>query len=268
MQEQNRCSAFCTASYYKTATLIDALQKKGATPKLYRSSNVVHSKYGQNGGDVFYFSYGCVITWGLSKSEEQEVLRECATFEDEPVDQVESEESTFSLGQVAKVNKDEIVLPIDSTLTRLALSHALAQTVKLAVFEKLIARIIEETKYIPRSLAIHGKIPLSRKKITQMIGQLFIERNLVNLHTDILDTPEFFWEYSDLEPLYRLCAQDLDISARLEVLNKRVDIVKELFEMLENQLSHRHSTSLEWIIVILIFIELTIAIAADILKVF
>jgi uncharacterized Rmd1/YagE family protein len=29
-----------------------------------------------------------------------------------------------------------------------------------------------------------------------MAGQVFLERNEVNLHSDILDTPEFFWEVS------------------------------------------------------------------------
>ena len=98
-----------------------------------------------------------------------------------------------------------------------------------------------------------------------MMGSMFMERNLVNLHTDILDTPEFFWEYSDLEPIYRMVAQDLDLSARIQVLNKRLDVVHELFEMLDNQLTHRDSLILESVIVGLIMIEVMIAIAVDIL---
>jgi uncharacterized Rmd1/YagE family protein len=39
-----------------------------------------------------------------------------------------------------------------------------------------------------------GSVGLSHNSISKKIGKLFIERNNVNLHFDVLDTPEFFWE--------------------------------------------------------------------------
>ena len=56
------------------------------------------------------------------------------------------------------------------------------------------------------------------------------------LHVDVLDTPEFFWEYPELEPLYIMTANYLDIETRVEVLNQRLDVIHELFEMLGNEL--------------------------------
>ena len=41
----------------------------------------------------------------------------------------------------------------------------------------------------------------------------------------------------------------------MEVLNKRLDIIKELFDMLASELANRHSNTLEWIVIILIMIE-------------
>jgi uncharacterized Rmd1/YagE family protein len=263
--ELHRCSAYCTASYYQLKALLTTLQDKNAQPTHFRSGNVVHRVFGSDQGDVFYFSYGTVVMWRLTKSEEQQILSELRSFEEAPVDQSEFEESRYVLGKIAKISKDDITLPSDNVVTKLAFSHGLAQSVKLAVFEKMIERRIESTRYAPESLAKKGRIPLSRKQLTKMMGELFLERNSINLHTDILDTPEFFWENSDLEPLYRLIAQDLDISARVTVLNKRLDIVKELFEMLSNELENRHSSSLEWIIIGLIFFEIMIVVAKEIL---
>ena len=41
----------------------------------------------------------------------------------------------------------------------------------------------------------------------------------------------------------------------MEVLNKRLDIIKELFDMLASELANRHSNTLEWIVIILIMVE-------------
>lgn len=56
----------------------------------------------------------------------------------------------------------------------------------------------------------------------------FKERSAVNLHSDMLDTPEIFWEMDDWEPTYRRVAEYLDIPNRVRVLNQRLDIMKEL----------------------------------------
>lgn len=233
----------------------------------FRSGNVVHRVFGPDGGDIFHFSYGTTVMWGLTKEQEEVVLQELKAYESGPNEQVEFEASRYSIGTAAKILKDDITLPADDVLTKLAFSHGLAQSVKLSVFEKLIERRIENSRSAPESLAKHGRIPMSRIELSRLMGEIVIDRNSINFHTDVLDTPEFFWEYSDLEPLYRLIAQDLDIAARVSVLNKRLDIVKELFEMLGNELQHRHSSRLELIIIGLIFIEVVITFAKEVFQI-
>jgi uncharacterized Rmd1/YagE family protein len=71
-----------------------------------------------------------------------------------------------------------------------------------------------------------GKIDLTQKQITMEIGRLFIERNSVNLHFDILDTPEFFWEQDKYKPVYDRLAGYLELGKRVDILNKRLDIMK------------------------------------------
>lgn len=46
-------------------------------------------------------------------------------------------------------------------MTKLALSHALSQSVKISLFEELIGSTIEQTKDIPKSLSQTGKIGVS-----------------------------------------------------------------------------------------------------------
>jgi uncharacterized Rmd1/YagE family protein len=57
-------------------------------------------------------------------------------------------------------------------MLKLTISHAIAQSVKLAVFEELIEETIDGTRDIPSILAETGKIHLHRQQINQKIGTL------------------------------------------------------------------------------------------------
>jgi uncharacterized Rmd1/YagE family protein len=108
---------------------------------------------------------------------------------------------------------------------------------------------IEDTAHIPRALAETGRLNLSRRAIARMRGKLYLAVSDINLNFDLLDTPEFFWEYPEVEHVYTLTATYLDVKPRIEVLNKKVHVIHELFEMLAEEQNHKHSTVLEWIII-------------------
>lgn len=259
------CRAYCTATSYQIKSLYDALRPLKST--LYR--DVVHlSVPTKDGvGDVFYFPYGVTVCWGLPQNLCYTYLEKVKDFEHQPLEEAETDEFTFTVGDTPKIIEDEIILPNDDTLCRLAVSHGLAQSVKLGTFENAIRRTFNHTKHLPEDLAKHGRIPLSRKEIRRKMGELFIERNSINLHVDVLDTPEFFWEYSELEPLYAMAANYLEIESRVEVLNQRLDVVHELFEMLGNELNHQHSSRLEWTIIGLIVMEVLLTFLKDVFQV-
>ncbi len=211
--------------------------------------------------DVFYFPFGATIFWGISVDDAAKHLDMTRYYELEPLDTVEKDSFTFSYGEKCRIVENEIILPDHDILTKLSISHGLAQSAKLGAFEDSLLKAFDRNKDLPYDLAKYGKIPLSRKQIRKKMGELFIERSLINLHVDVLDTPEFFWDHSDLEPLYTTIANELDIKTRGQILNQRLDLVKELFEMLGNELNHQHSSRLEWIIIWLIISEVVLSLS-------
>lgn len=260
------CRAYCTASAYHIKPLYERFKQVGATVTLYR--DVIHFVVpGEAIGDIFYFPYGATVFWGLNLEQCLSYLEQIKEFEQHPVDEVETDEFTFVFGDNTKIVEDEIILPNRDVLSRLAISHGLAQSVKLGTFESALRKTFNHTKHIPEDLARHGRISLSRREIRRKMGELFIERNSINLHVDVLDTPEFFWEYSELEPLYAMTANYLDLETRVEVLNQRLDVIHELFEMLGNELNHQHSSRLEWTIIILIIMEVFLSLLRDVFRV-
>ena len=152
----------------------------------------------------------------------------------------------------------------DALFPKLAVSFAFAQSAKLAVFEAALEATSEEIRPIPVQLARRGRSKFSVKEVARLTGRVFLERNAVNLYSNILDTPDFFWEAEQYEPLYRRVNRYLDIEDRVRILNKRLDIVNDLLDSLSSQLEIRNSHRLEVIIIALITLE----IALELLKEF
>lgn len=88
------------------------------------------------------------------------------------------------------VANDVISIPASTTpKQRLSVSFAIAQSAILSIFEARIEKKITDYKYIPETLAAHGKVHLNERQLGIMIGEIFVIRHDVNLHTEILDTP-------------------------------------------------------------------------------
>lgn len=258
-----RCTGYCTAAGYDILRLFHFLQVTG-TSQLYR--DVIHSQPKDDKGvkrDIFYYAYGVVVFWGFSENEEREILNHLKKFEREPLLKGELDEFSFSYGDKMRIEEDVIVLHKKDVMVKLALSYAIGQSIKLTVFEEAIGRTVESCKQLPKDLALKGKISLSRRQTSQKMGELFLERNYINLHTEILDTPEFFWEHSELETFYRRMIHYLDVNKRVELLNRRLNLMHELFEILGDELNHQKTSRLEVTIIILIVIEVVIAILRD-----
>lgn len=129
-------------------------------------------------------------------------------------------------------------------LVKLSVSHALAQSTKLSVYEYRVVAIVDETKDLPEVLALTGKVVLTRKAVAQLMGQVFLQKSAVNLLSSVLDTPDFFWESDvpdSLQHLYEGCCSYLEYENRVEVLNQRFGVLQEMLDMLRDHLHADHS---------------------------
>lgn len=66
-------------------------------------------------------------------------------------------------------------------MIKLAMSHAIAQSTKLSLFEEGMNRTMLAAQYVPKRLALTGKLGMRRTDVVKMIGQLFTSRVEVNL---------------------------------------------------------------------------------------
>ena len=59
-----------------------------------------------------------------------------------------------------------------------------------------------------------------------------------------------------MEHYYLSLSRYLEIAPRATVLKNRLEVIQELLEMMADEQKHSHSSMLEWIIIILIAIEI------------
>lgn len=254
-----RCVSFCTAKNYDMAKMAKFFKSQNLIVRLHR--NVLHVAIASSSSNVFLFTNGCFVTWGLKKKQEDQLLEEIRHFSIEPLEKIETDYFAVKYGPETKIkshersNIDIINLESDNVQLKLAISYGLAQSIKLESYEAKIQMTIRKNTHLVEELATRGKIKLPRKAINRRMGEIYLERASINLKSEYIDIPEYFWEHPSFEVYYSMTEQFLDVPRRVSSINHKLDVLHDLFEMLTTQLEHRYSALLEYIVILLIFME-------------
>ncbi|XP_027216025.2 required for meiotic nuclear division protein 1 homolog isoform X3 [Penaeus vannamei] len=214
--------------------------------------------------EIYFFREGSVVFWNVPEIERDNVLRFLKKYETGRYDEEAVEEECESLTYVysdlptkTRLVKDKIILNTEgqTDLEKYTFSNAMAMSVKLGIWESSLDKYIEKIEYVSEELSKTGRVVLTQDQVLQKMGQLFALRHLINLSSDLLDTPDFYWDHAELEQLYQKTANHLNISKRTSVMNVKLSHCIELMELLTSHLNEKHSARLEWIIIILIMVE-------------
>lgn len=91
------------------------------------------------------------------------------------------------------------------------------------------------------------------------IGALFILRINIHLQGSVLDSPELLWSEPSLDPVYQAVRGYLEMDQRVGLLTERLEVVGDLLAVLREQVQGRHGEGLEWIVIVLIAVEILVA---------
>ncbi|KAL8672486.1 MAG: hypothetical protein Q9168_003057 [Polycauliona sp. 1 TL-2023] len=222
--------------------------------------------------EMFVFSYGVVVFWNFTERQEKDVLADLTFSESETgvrlvsgaqdEEDFETEEFHFEYSPETprpRVFNDMITLRSGDHMIKLAMSHAIAQSTKLNFFEQRMADQMAEAQHVPRRLALTGKLGMKREEVVRILGALFRSRVDVNLSSNMLDVPNFFWDSEPtLHPLYFAVREYLEIKPRVQALNERCRVFLDLAEILSDSIADDRSSRLTWIIIVLILISIAV----------
>ena len=264
--------------------------------------------------ELFIFSYGVAVLWNFTPNQEKDLLADLtfsSTFSlasaanskamsqktaalapsanllplmTRPLDESDFETEEFHFQYDSSVEKprifnDMITLRTSDHMIKLAMSHAVAQSTKLSYFEERMQQTMTEAQYVPRRLALEGRLGMTRHEVVGLVGRLFEGRVDVNLckvtplsqtvqwntyannstASNILTTPSFFWDSEPtLHPLYEAVREYLEIKPRIQVLNERCRVFLDLAEILSDSIADVKMTRITWIIIVLIVLSILV----------
>lgn len=270
-------AAFATAEEYKLEPLFQGLIKQDLyEPKIFVNRNdseinVIHAmaKYQveDEPREIFFFREGTIVLWNVGELESSNLLNLIKSFEQdrygELLVQQEAEIMDYrysSDNRPSYIENGDFILLKDKECEILsnekyAFSNAMALSVKLGMWEASLDRYVESIAFVTEDLKRGNKISMTQDEVLRKHGELFALRHLINLSSDLLDTPDFYWERDQLEVLYTQTCNYFSIPRRTKVMNEKLNHCFELIELLSSHLSDKHHTRLEWMIIILIMVE-------------
>ncbi|EFQ27827.1 hypothetical protein CGRA01v4_02744 [Colletotrichum graminicola] len=223
--------------------------------------------------EMFLFSYGVVVFWNFTEHQEKDILADLTFAQNEnglslltrPLDEDDFETEEFHFEYSHDVKRPRIfndmitLLPRSDHMVKLTISHAIAQSTKLCLFEERMSETMLDAQHVPKRLALTGELKMTRVEIFKILGRLFKSRVDINLSSNILDVPNFFWDSEPtLHPLYVAIREYLEIDPRIKVLNERCRVFLDLAEILADSVADAKMSYITWIVIVLIIISILV----------
>lgn len=243
----------------------------------------------QEKGDIFIFPSGTVVAWAISHSMVSrlvtQTLRPAAIkFHPKELEEEDLEFIEDPKRENSSIKGDTIIIGTkmrssqpdgdameseraleqdrirDTVLAKVAFSSGLARSTKIAVLERMLRNYFDSTKTWVKMLARGGRLPRTRSPILAQTGQLLDLRAQLNLYSELTDSlPDLFWDSRSelgLEGYYDHVGRALDTNVRVKVLNEKMNYAQDIADVLREALGERLGVRLEWIIIILIAVEI------------
>lgn len=251
--EMKRVSAYCTADNYNLKNLYKFFKTDKKTDKVQMYfGECLYTRL--DDCDIYFLEYGVVVCWGLEEKNELVLLKLIKDYEIYPYEYkaIEYENFTYGIADEPYIVNDKIFIKDEDFITKMVLSTAIAQSVKLDYFEELVDITINIVKNLPDEIEKEGNLGKTRKELFRIMGTLYKLSFNLNLASNILDEPDLIWHFDSYSPMYETCLHYLDIMSRADILNKRCHIIHSILEILSTNITTHNSETLEkrmtWII--------------------
>lgn len=276
LEQLKQCISASRCQKYDLKIVAEILQSQKLQHKLVGGGEALWTPLAQN-RDVFVLANGTVVAWDadecsvvqrlvpLLRSAEVESF---ANVETEDMDFVEETSSVTQSGMIGDVIYVHGPSAQSRLSDKLAFSNGMARHTKLSAIEVATESIIQQVKVISSNMASGNMPGLSVRQVDMLTGRLLQERGGLNLYSSITETPDIYWSQPEQENLYELISKSLDVEPRIAILNKKLDYAADMVSILRDHMSERAALRVEWLIVFLILIEVTIEVKRSVLPYF
>ncbi len=161
-----------------------------------------------------------------------------------------------SLSKACHVTNESITLKEASPLSFIIIALVISQSVGLEKHEQDLEKHFARSRRLLDMTKGHSLI--KRSKLAQFAKELTFIRHAMLTDLFLLDKPNILWDNAEAEDLYNRLASILELKDRFEIVAFKLSNLKDDIARVLNLINHKHSEFLEWIIIILIGIEIVV----------
>lgn len=200
---------------------------------------------------VYFKDFGAVVFVNVSEDEQKSLFRRM-NFDD-----LSPERYFIEVSKTAPKREDfsNIVIPEYNVDMLHITCLNVAQSLALDHYQKEVDQLLEKTRLMSSELERTGRINYSRKRLAKLIGEIMNLRNRMVDNLYIFEAPPLAWQDPELTKIDEMMSNRFDFSNRHKSIQNSVSVIKENHEFFNDLLQHKHSSLLEWIIIILILFE-------------
>jgi uncharacterized Rmd1/YagE family protein len=205
---------------------------------------------------IYVFKYGVVCFLNCDKVRIVSFLDLVRTQAKNPMADPLNEDfivETDAAENKISYNKIEVIRT-DVEVLRLVMLNV-SQSVALDYFSDHTAKLLAETNMHTQQLERRGRLFISGRKLQQFIARTLMLRNNIVENLYIFDSPPETWEDESLNRVDAGLKRNFDLQERFRNIAEGLQIVKDNLDLFRDILKYRHSNTLEWIVIILITVE-------------
>ena len=212
-------------------------------------------------GLAVVFRYGVAVLLGLTADQEAEFLER---LNSRTSGKITPHEEEWAKVQVARESEEPIPVggPIqvrEMSLERLlVVSDALAKSVVLGRDEREVANVFDTIEPLARELASSGQTSKGRADLLKLLGNSLLVQHRLSGRVAVGEKPDVLWDRPDLERLYARLEDEYELSERVEILNRKLEVISDTATTLADIIDAKRSLRLELIVVFLIAFEIVV----------
>jgi required for meiotic nuclear division protein 1 len=222
----------------------------------------------QRGAYAVLTKFGSVVFWGCMEPVIQELFEEIkalpgALSRDE---EVKDQLTVFVGKDQDQITFHEIWLRQLNLNNLKIISLALGQSVALENFEIEVQSVLRTFEPVVSALRTRGGLVLSEREVMRAVGFALDVRAAVLANLTLFDSPPETWESEALTHLDSRLYDYFDLEERMSAINQKIGFLTDVNATLITLLNNRKSHRLEWIIIVLIFIEMLFFVIVQFIK--
>ena len=220
-------------------------------------------------GTAMLFKFGAVVFFNMTPIEEEALVRGLEERVQGALAEREIESVLIVTGpdEEGLLSKTGAIQVKSTDQNRLLLvGEALAVSVALAYDERRIAAAFDKIEPLAVTL-IKGRLPPGPKSaMLEQIGEALLIQKRLASRVDLDAKPDVLWDHPELERLWAKLVDEYDLPARARAVERKLAVIRETAEMVTDLVATRTSHRLEFLVIVLIAIEIALALMDRVFK--